>query len=89
MLKKCIRDLVSILLVEGLEVNENLFEEVSFKMFYRQVKILRNKKIAFINILWRNHLVESAIWEVEAVMKSHVPYLLFILLDDINVCILF
>ncbi|WMV45860.1 hypothetical protein MTR67_039245 [Solanum verrucosum] len=76
MLKKCIGDPVSILPLEGLGVNENLsYEEVSFKILDRQVKKLRNKEVASIKVLWRNHLVKGATWEAEADMKSRYPHL--------------
>ncbi|WMV29938.1 hypothetical protein MTR67_023323 [Solanum verrucosum] len=61
MLKKCIGDPVSILPLEGLGVNENLsYEEVSVEILDRQVKKLRNKEVASVKVLWRNHLVEGA-----------------------------
>ena len=60
MLKKCIGDPVSILLLEGLGVNENLsYEEVPVEIF-DQVKKLRNKEVASVKVLWRNHPVERA-----------------------------
>ena len=76
MLKKCIGDPVSILPLEGLGVNENLsYEEVPVEILDRQVKKLRNKEVAFVKVLWRNHLVEGATWEAEADMKSRYPHL--------------
>ncbi|WMV50266.1 hypothetical protein MTR67_043651 [Solanum verrucosum] len=41
----------------------------------RQVKRLRNKEKASVNVLWRNHLVEGATFEVEADNKSQYPHL--------------
>lgn len=41
----------------------------------RQVKKLRNKEIIFIKVLWRNQLVEGAIWEVEVDMRSRYPHI--------------
>ena len=76
MLKKCIGDLVSILYLYGLVVYEDLtYEEVSLKILDREVKRLRNKRVASINVLWRNHLVESATWEAEADIKSRYLHL--------------
>ncbi|KAK4737356.1 hypothetical protein R3W88_001053 [Solanum pinnatisectum] len=76
MLKKCIGDPVSILPLEGLGVDENLsYEDVSVEIMDRQVKRLRNKEVASVKVLWRNHLVEGATWEAEADMKSHYPHL--------------
>jgi len=76
MLKKCIGDPVSILPLEGLGVNENLsYEEVPVEILDRQVKKLRNKEVASVKVLWRNHLVEGARGEAEADMKSRYPHL--------------
>ncbi|WMV45797.1 hypothetical protein MTR67_039182 [Solanum verrucosum] len=76
MLKKCIGDPVSILPLEGLGVNENLsYEEVPVEILDRQVKKLRNKEVASVKVLWRNHQVEGATWEAEADMKSRYRHL--------------
>ncbi|TMW99451.1 hypothetical protein EJD97_002517 [Solanum chilense] len=76
MYKKCIGDLESILPIEGLGVNDDLFyEKVLVKIVDRYVKKLRNKEVAFVKVLWRNHLVEGATWEAEADMKSCYPHL--------------
>lgn len=71
MLNKCIEDSVSIITLEGLGIDESLsYEEVPVEILDRQVKRLRNKEIASVKILWRNHLVEGATWEAEADPKS-------------------
>ena len=60
-LKKCLSDTTSILLVEGLGFDEDLsYEEVPIQILDRQVKRLRNKEIVTLKVLWRNHLVEGA-----------------------------
>lgn len=64
MLMKCIGDPVSILPIEGLEVNKNLsYEEVSVKIIDLQVKNLRNKEVTSVKFLRRNHPVEGATWD--------------------------
>uniref|UniRef100_A0A0V0H544 Putative ovule protein n=1 Tax=Solanum chacoense TaxID=4108 RepID=A0A0V0H544_SOLCH len=71
MLKKCVGDPTSIFSIEGLGVNESLsYEEVLVEILNQQVKKLRNKKIAFVKVLWRNQLDEGATWEAEADMMS-------------------
>ena len=71
MLKKCIGDFEYILPIKGPGVYENLSnEEFPVKIFNRQVKKLRNKEVSSINVLWKKHLVDGAIWEAEAYMKS-------------------
>ena len=52
MLKKCIGDFESILPIEDLGVQENLFyEEVVVEILDRQVKKLRNKDVASVMVL--------------------------------------
>ncbi|KAH0697960.1 hypothetical protein KY289_015442 [Solanum tuberosum] len=76
MLKKCIGDPVSIIPLEGLEIDKSLsYEEISIEILDRQVKRLRNKEVASVKVLWRNHLVEGATWEAEADMKSRCPHI--------------
>ena len=66
---------MSILPIEGLWVNMNLsYEEVLVEILNGQVKNLRNKEVAFIKVLWRNHLVEGETWEVDVDMKSRYPH---------------
>ncbi|WMV41711.1 hypothetical protein MTR67_035096 [Solanum verrucosum] len=76
MLKKCVGDSTSIVPLEGLGVKENLsYEEVPVKILDYQVKKLRNKEVASVKLLWRNHLVEGSTWEDKADMMSHYPHL--------------
>ena len=57
-------------------MNENLsYEEVLVEILDLQVKKLRNKDVASVKVVWRNHLVEGATWEAEADMKSRYPHL--------------
>lgn len=75
-LKKCISDLVSILHLEGLRVNGNIFyEEVLIEILDRQVNKLRDKEVSFVKVIWRNHLDEGAILEGEDYMKSRYLHL--------------
>ena len=70
MIKKFLRDPISILLVEGL-VDENLsYEEVPLEILDCQVKQLRKKEVSNVKVLWRNHLVEGQPWGVEADNRS-------------------
>ena len=76
MLKKCISDPESTLPIEGLGAEENLsYEEILVENLDRQVKNLRNKEMASVKALWKNHLVDGATWEAEAYMKSLYPNL--------------
>ena len=74
MLKKCIGDPISILLIEGLGVDENLsYEVVPIKILDRQVKKLKNNEVAAVKVLWRNNLVKGVTSETKAYMKSRYP----------------
>ena len=58
MFKMCIVDPESTFPVEGLGVKDNLFyEEVQVQILDRKVKKLRNKEVASVKVLWKNHLV--------------------------------
>ena len=55
---------MSILTIEGLDVDENLSNEVvSVEILDPQVKKLRNKEVASVKVLLKNHLFESTTWE--------------------------
>ena len=41
----------------------------------RKVKELRNKQIPLVKILWKNHGVKEATWEVEEEMQRKYPEL--------------
>ena len=70
MLKNCLSDPPSILLVEGLGVEEDLsYEEVPIEILDRQIKRLSNKEVYTLKVLWRNHIVGGAKWEAEADMR--------------------
>ena len=76
MLKECIGDPESILLIYVLGVKDTLsYKEVSVQILDRHVQRLRNKEVDFVKQLWKNHLVEGATWDAEADMKSCYPHL--------------
>ncbi|XP_075074553.1 uncharacterized protein LOC107813113 [Nicotiana tabacum] len=51
------------------------YEEEPRTIVDRQVRKLRSKKIVFVKVLWRNHTVEEATWEVEKDMQAKYPHL--------------
>ena len=66
------------ILSKGLRADENLsYEEVSVEILDRQVKGLRNKEVATVKVLWKNHLAEGETWEDEAYMRSRYPHLFY------------
>ena len=40
-----------------------------------KVKQLRNREIPMVKVVWRNHGIEEATWEIEEKMKRDYPYL--------------
>ena len=60
-------------------MNDNLsYEEVPIQILDRQVMKLRNKQLASVKVLWKNHLIEGEILETEADRKSF--YLIYLLI---------
>ncbi|XP_071912309.1 uncharacterized protein [Coffea arabica] len=76
MLKKYHPDPSHVLQLEGIEVDESLtYEEGPVRILEREVKELRDKKIPLVKILWKNHGMEEATWELEADMQRKYPEL--------------
>ena len=79
MLKKYISDPSHILSQEPIEVREDLsYEEKPIKIMDRREKILRNKVIPLVKVLWKNHKIEEATWEREDDMRAQYPELFFV-----------
>ncbi|XP_027098994.1 uncharacterized protein [Coffea arabica] len=71
-LKKYHPDPSHILQPESIEIDETLtYEEKSVKLLDRKVKELRNKQIPLLKVLWRNHGLEEATWEVEEAIREN------------------
>ena len=66
MLQKYHPDPYHVLQPEDIEIDEMLtYEERPVKLLDHKVKELRNKRILLVKVLWRNHRLEEATWEVE------------------------
>ncbi|WMV19140.1 hypothetical protein MTR67_012525 [Solanum verrucosum] len=75
MLKKCMGDLSLIIPTEDIGIKDSLsYKEISVQILDRQVRKLRTKEVASVNVLWRNHFVEEATWEAEEDMKKRYMY---------------
>ncbi|WMV25073.1 hypothetical protein MTR67_018458 [Solanum verrucosum] len=71
LLKKCVDDPASVVPLESVAVKDSLtYEKIPVEILDRQVRRLRNKKVASVKVLWRSQSVEGATWEAEAPMKS-------------------
>ncbi|XP_071909722.1 uncharacterized protein [Coffea arabica] len=76
MLKRYYPDPAHIVQPEEIEIDEALtYEEKPVQVLDRKVKELRNKQIPLVKILWKNHGVEEATWEMESEMKTKYPEL--------------
>ncbi|KAA0064273.1 pol protein [Cucumis melo var. makuwa] len=54
-----------------LEIDENFsYAEQLVEILAREVKMLRNRRIALVKVLWQNHKVEEAMWEREDDMRA-------------------
>ncbi|XP_050125744.1 uncharacterized protein LOC126603009 [Malus sylvestris] len=75
-LRKYVPDLSHIIQLELLEVNQDAsYVEEPVAILDRQDKVLRNKVISLVKVLWRNHDVEEATWETEDLMRSQYSFL--------------
>ncbi|KAA0035721.1 ty3-gypsy retrotransposon protein [Cucumis melo var. makuwa] len=76
MLRKYVPDPSHVVDYEPLETDENLsYTEQPVEVLAREVKMLRNREIPLVKVLWRNHRVEEATWEREDDMRSRHPEL--------------
>ncbi|KAL0539827.1 hypothetical protein IC582_024048 [Cucumis melo] len=76
MLRKYVPDPSHVVDYEPLEIDENLsYTEQPVEVLAREVKMLRNREIPLVKVLWRNHRVEEATWEREDDMRSRYPEL--------------
>ncbi|XP_062085481.1 uncharacterized protein LOC133791573 [Humulus lupulus] len=77
MLKKYIPDSSHVLQHEVIQVDKDLtYEEKLVQMLDRKNKVLRNKEIPMVKVLWRSQTIEEATWEREDEMKAKYPDLL-------------
>ena len=54
-----------------MELEKDLsYEEQPVQILDRNDKVMRNKTIPLVKVLWRNNKVEEATWELESNMQS-------------------
>ncbi|WMV46298.1 hypothetical protein MTR67_039683 [Solanum verrucosum] len=76
MLKKCMGNPSLIIPTEDIGIKDSLsYEEIQFQILDRQVRKLRTKEIASVNVLWRNQFVGEATWEAEEDIKKRYQHL--------------
>jgi hypothetical protein len=47
------------------------------KILDRDVRVLRNKRVSLVRVLWRNSRIEEETWERESEIKQKFPHLFF------------
>jgi hypothetical protein len=75
-LRKCIHDQFQVINHEPLDIQPNLtYEELPVQILDRKEQQLRTKTISLVKVLWRNHGVEEASWELEQQIQDKYPHL--------------
>jgi hypothetical protein len=75
-LRKYVHDPLHVIDFEPLQVQADLkYEEKPVQILDRKVQQLRTKTIPLLKVLWQNHEVEEASWELEQEIRSKYPYL--------------
>lgn len=70
-------DFRHVITYEPVEIRPNLtYEEQPVQILDHKVQELRTKKVSLVKVLWRNHQVEEATWELESEMQNKHPELL-------------
>jgi hypothetical protein len=65
-LRKCVHDPSHVISYEPLDIQPNLtYKELPVQILDRKEQQLRTKTILLVKILWWNHGVEEASWELE------------------------
>ena len=74
--KKYLHDPSHVLSYKSLDVDPKLtYEERPLRILDRKDKVLRNKIVPLVKVLWRNQTMEEATWETEANMQEKYPEL--------------
>ena len=76
MLRKCQSDATPIVDLEDIEIQDGAtYEEQPMKILDTKEKVLHNKGIRLVKVLWQHHGVEEATWEPELEMQEKYPNL--------------
>ena len=76
MLKKYIPDASHKIDFSELKIQEDMsYTEKPLKILDTKERVLRTKTIPMVKVLWRNHALEEATWEVEDDMRKKYPEL--------------
>ncbi|KAL8097505.1 hypothetical protein AgCh_030581 [Apium graveolens] len=76
LLKKYNADASHVIELEPVEIQPDLsYVEQPVRILDRKERMLRNKVVPLVRVLWRNPLVEESTWELESEMKEKYPHL--------------
>ncbi|VFQ90347.1 unnamed protein product [Cuscuta campestris] len=76
MLRRYRSDPTHIIQSGTVELDDKLsYEEEPVQILSRETKVLRNKTVPLVKVLWRNHSSEEATWETEESMRVLYPQL--------------
>ena len=76
MLKRYFPDSNHVIEYEPIEIQPDLsFVERPVQILDRQERVLRNKSVPLVRVLWRNPKVEESTWELESEMLAKYPHL--------------
>jgi hypothetical protein len=76
MLKRYRPDSNHVIEYEPIEVQPDLsYIERPIEILDRKEKVLRNRTVPIVRVLWRNPRVEESTWELESEMKEKYPQL--------------
>ena len=76
MLRKYYPDPTHVISYEPLELKEDMsYVERPIRVLDRKERVLRNKTIALVKVLWQHHTMEEATWELESLMQEKYPKL--------------
>ncbi|XP_070676284.1 uncharacterized protein [Malus domestica] len=78
MLRHYVADPSHVIPVQPLEISPDLtYDEEPVTILDWKEKVLRNKTVQLVKVLWRNHSVEEATWETEDPMREMYPRLFY------------
>lgn len=73
---KSVHDPLHIINFEPLDIQANLiYEELPVQILDRKEQQLKSRTIPLVKVLWRDHGVEEASWELEQDMQNRYPHL--------------
>ena len=76
MLRKYVSDPSHILQEQEVEICAEIrYEEPAVAILDRKEKVLTNKTIPLVKVLWKSHSTEEATWELESEMQKKYPSL--------------